>query len=193
MNVPSLLELFFIFFYIGLFTIGGGLVAITLMKQLIVDRGLISSELFVNMIAISESTPGPIGVNMATYIGNQFYGVLGGCVTTLGEILPSIICILIIARLFTKFQEKPLVKAAFLTLRPATSGLILVAALQVFEVALLNINLNFSSISQLPYFAEIFKWKQVIFYLISVALLFLTKISPIALIFAGAVFGILFL
>ena len=193
MNVPSLLELFFIFFYIGLFTIGGGLVAITLMRQLIVDRGLISSELFVNMIAISESTPGPIGVNMATYIGNQFYGVLGGCVTTLGEILPSIICILIIARLFTKFQEKPLVKAAFLTLRPATSGLILVAALQVFEVALLNINLNFSSISQLPSFAEIFKWKQVIFYLISVALLFLTKISPIALIFAGAVFGILFL
>lgn len=193
MNVPSLLELFFIFFYIGLFTIGGGLVAITLMKQLIVDRGLISSELFVNMIAISESTPGPIGVNMSTYIGNQFYGVLGGCVTTLGEILPSIICILIIARLFTKFQEKPLVKAAFLTLRPATSGLILVAALQVFEVALLNINLNFSSISQLPSFAEIFKWKQVIFYLISVALLFLTKISPIALIFAGAVFGILFL
>ena len=193
MNVPSLLELFFIFFYIGLFTIGGGLVAITLMKQLIVDRGLISSELFVNMIAISESTPGPIGVNMATYIGNQFYGVLGGCVTTLCEILPSIICILIIARLFTKFQEKPLVKAAFLTLRPATSGLILVAALQVFEVALLNINLNFSSISQLPSFAEIFKWKQVIFYLISVALLFLTKISPIALIFAGAVFGILFL
>ena len=193
MNVPSLLELFFIFFYIGLFTIGGGLVAITLMKHLIVDRGLISSELFVNMIAISESTPGPIGVNMATYIGNQFYGVLGGCVTTLGEILPSIICILIIARLFTKFQEKPLVKAAFLTLRPATSGLILVAALQVFEVALLNINLNFSSISQLPSFAEIFKWKQVIFYLISVALLFLTKISPIALIFAGAVFGILFL
>ena len=163
MNGPSLLELFFIFFYIGLFTIGGGLVAITLMKQLIVDRGLISSELFVNMIAISESTPGPIGVNMATYIGNQFYGVLGGCVTTLGEILPSIICILIIARLFTKFQEKPLVKAAFLTLRPATSGLILVAALQVFEVALLNINLNFSSISQLPSFAEIFKWKQVIF------------------------------
>ena len=193
MNVPSLLELFFIFFYIGLFTIGGGLVAITLMKQLIVDRGLISSELFVNMIAISESTPGPIGVNMATYIGNQFYGVLGGCVTTLGEILPSIICILIIARLFTKFQEKPLVKAAFLTLRPATSGLILVAALQVFEVALLNINLNFSSISQLPSFAEIFKWKQVIFYLISVGLLFLTKISPIALIFAGTVFGILFL
>ncbi|MGN0740953.1 MAG: chromate transporter [Treponema sp.] len=196
MNAPSLLELFFIFFYIGLFTIGGGLVAITLMKQLIVDRGLISSELFVNMIAISESTPGPIGVNMATYIGNQFYGVLGGCVTTLGEILPSIICILIIAKLFTKFQEKPLVKAAFSTLRPATSGLILVAALQVFEVALLNINLNLSSISsisKLPSFAEIFKWKQVVFYLISVALLFLTKISPIALIFAGAVFGILFL
>ena len=65
----SLIELFFIFFYVGLFTIGGGLVAITLMEETIVSRGLISPEQFYNMVAISESTPGPIGVNMATYIG----------------------------------------------------------------------------------------------------------------------------
>lgn len=193
MNPPSLIELFLIFFYIGLFTIGGGLVAITLMKQLIVDRGLISSELFVNMIAVSESTPGPVGVNMATYIGNEFYGVLGGCVVTLGEILPSIICILIIAKLFGKFQSNPLVKASFSTLRPATSGLILVAALHVFEVALLNVSLDDIHLLNGISFSGIFKWKQAAFYLVSVALLFFTKISPIALIAAGAVFGVLFL
>ena len=65
----SLLALCFTFFYIGLFTIGGGVVAITLMQQAIVEKGLISTEQFYNMIAISESTPGPIGINMATYIG----------------------------------------------------------------------------------------------------------------------------
>ena len=83
MTPPTLLELFAIFFCIGLFTIGGGLVAITSMQQIIVSRGWISPERFFNMVAISESTPGPIGVNMATYIGCEFHGVLGGVVATL--------------------------------------------------------------------------------------------------------------
>ena len=78
----SLLELFFIFFYVGLFTIGGGLVAITLMEETIVARGLISPEQFYNMVAISESTPGPVGVNIATYIGYELYGVFGAIVTS---------------------------------------------------------------------------------------------------------------
>ena len=69
----SLLELFLTFFYIGLFTIGGGLVAITLMQQTIVEKGFISVDEFYNMIAISESTPGPVGVNMATFLGYKFY------------------------------------------------------------------------------------------------------------------------
>jgi len=76
----SLFQLFWIFFYIGAFTIGGGLVAITLMQQTLVDKGVISAEQFYNMVAISESTPGPIGVNMATYIGYKLYGILGSLV-----------------------------------------------------------------------------------------------------------------
>lgn len=191
MDIPSLFELFCIFFYIGLFTIGGGLVAITLMEQLLVDRGLISSELFVNMIAISESTPGPVGVNMATYIGNEFYGPLGGFITTLGEILPSIICILIIAKLFGKFQEKPIVKSAFSTLRPATCGLILVAAFQVFQVALLNFEIK--SILSANSFFDIVKWKEFGFYIVCTLALFFTKIHPALLILLGAVFGVLIL
>lgn len=193
MSSPSLLELFLIFFYVGLFTIGGGLVAITIMKQLIVERGLIDSATFVNMISISESTPGPIGVNMATYIGNNFYGFWGGIVTTLGEILPSIICILIIARLFAKFSEKPVVKAAFVTLRPASTGVILVAALEVFQIALLNITLNIDGFKMVQSIAEVFKWKQCIFYVVSILALRFIKISPLLLIVIGAVFGILIL
>ena len=80
MTAPTLLELFCIFFCIGLFTIGGGLVAITSMQQIVVGRGWITSEKFFNMVAISESTPGPIGVNMATYIGYEFHGTFGGIV-----------------------------------------------------------------------------------------------------------------
>ena len=90
-NKMSLFELFCTFFYIGLFTIGGGIVAITLMQQTIVQRGLITEDQFYNMVAISESTPGPLGTNMATYIGYNLYGIPGGIITTIGEVLPSLI------------------------------------------------------------------------------------------------------
>ena len=89
----SIFALFCTFFYIGLFTIGGGVVALTLMQQTIVDRGIIDSQTFYNMVAISESTPGPLGINMATYIGYNLYGVPGGIIATAGEVLPSLICI----------------------------------------------------------------------------------------------------
>lgn len=192
MSEVSLLELFFIFFYIGTFTIGGGLVAISMMKQLIVDRGLMDAETFVNMVAVSESTPGPIGINMATYIGNKFYGIPGGIVTTAGQVLPSLICILIIAKLFAKFHEKPVVNSAFLTLRPATAGLVLIATLQILEVALFNVPITFSALSSTPVI-EIFRWKSMIVYGISLILLYKFKVHPLWLVLIGAVFGILFL
>ena len=87
----TILQLFCTFFYIGLFTIGGGVVALTLMQQTIVEPGLIDSETFYNMVAISESTPGPLGINMATYIGYNLYGIPGGVIATIGEVLPSLI------------------------------------------------------------------------------------------------------
>lgn len=202
MDAPSMMELFFIFFYIGLFTIGGGLVAITTMQQIVVGRGWITGEKFYNMVAISESTPGPIGVNMATYIGFEFHGVLGGIVATLGEILPSLVCIIIIAKCFAKFQERPLVKAAFKTLRPVTTGIIFVACAQVFSLALLNAPHQFSESwktvlaspnDALQFLARLFKWKSVLFYAAALLLLLKTKINPILIILCGAAFGILFL
>ena len=128
-----------VFFYIGLITIGGGQVGITIMQQVIVDQfKLLDIEKFFNMVAISEATPGPIGINMATYIGTELYGVFGGFFTTLGEVLPSLIIIMIIARFFGKFSEKKVVQAAFSTLRPAVSGIIAVAAVRIFVLSLIN-------------------------------------------------------
>ena len=190
----SLFSLFCIFFYVGLFTIGGGLVAITLMQQVIVEKyHLISTEMFYNMVAVSESTPGPMGVNMATYIGTQMFGPVGGLVTTFGEVLPSLIIIMLIARFFGKFHDKPLVKAAFSGLRPATTGIIAVAAAQIFVVALLIVPSSWKDLLSFNGIAGFFNWQSVFFYVIGIILLFKTKIHPLFVVVLGAVFGILFL
>lgn len=176
-----------------MFTIGGGLVALTLLQQTVVSRGYITQEYFFNMVAISESTPGPIGMNMATYIGNEFYGLPGALVATFGQVLPSLICILLIARFFSKFHEKPLVKAAFAGLRPATTGIILVATAQVFSLALLNIPAEVSSLTSAESWLRVFKWQSVVFYVIALVALFKIKMHPVLVVAAGAVFGIIFL
>ena len=185
----SLIQLFFIFFYIGAFTIGGGLVAITFMQQEIVGRGLISPEQFYNMVAISESTPGPIGINMATYIGYRMFGVAGGLVATVGTVLPSLIVILLIARYFGKFQDKPLVKAAFYGLRAGTTGMIAVAAWQVITIAILTLPefrksgslADACSWSALGLFVGVFAFSQRFSW------------HPVVFIAFGALFGVIFL
>ena len=134
----TLLELLWTFFYIGLFTIGGGQVAITLMYEPLVGGGIISAEQFYNMVAVSESTPGPIGINMATYIGCELYGVMGGILVTFATVLPSLIIILVIAKFFDKYQEKPLVKSVFTCIRPVSAGLIAIAAYEVLKISLIQ-------------------------------------------------------
>jgi len=185
----SLIQLFIIFFYIGAFTIGGGLVAITFMQQEIVGRGLISPEQFYNMVAVSESTPGPIGINMATYIGYRMFGVWGGLVTTVGTVLPSLIVILLIARYFGKFQEKPLVKAAFYGLRAGTTGMIAVAAWQVILIAILTLP-EFRLSGSL---ADLCSWPALGLFVGVFALSRKVNWHPVAFIAIGAIFGVLFL
>lgn len=186
----SLLQLFFIFFYIGLFAVGGGLVAATFMQQTLVEKyALLSAEKFYSMLAISESTPGPIGINLATYIGTELYGPVGGIVTTLGEVLPSFIVILVIAKFFNDYSKKPVVQSVFRTIRPTTSGMVLVALIPVFIMSLLNIPAFQTSAD----IAVLFKWKSIIFYALCLVILFKTKLHPVVIVAAGAVFGILFL
>ena len=185
----SLLELFGTFFYVGLFTIGGGQVAITLMQQVFFEKNLITPERFYNMVAISESTPGPIGINMATYIGCHFHGFFGGCITTFGTVLPSLIIIMIVASFFSKVQEKALVKAAFSGLRPAVTGLVAVAAWQVFKIALLNIDAYRLSGKFLDLFSPI----SIGMYVVMLVVFFKTKLHPVILVALGAITGIILL
>lgn len=190
----SLLMLFCVFFYVGLFTIGGGLVAITIMQQVIVEKyQLVPVEMFYNMVAVSESTPGPMGINMATYVGTELYGPLGGVVTTCGTVLPSLIIIVIIARFFGKVQERPLVKAAFSGLRPATTGIIAVAAAKIFVIALLVLPQDWRSLLSAHGVAALFDWRAVFFYAVACLLLFRAKVHPLSVVLLGAVFGVMFL
>ena len=173
----TLLELLWTFFYIGLFTIGGGQVAITLMYDPLVGGGIISGEQFYNMVAVSESTPGPIGINMATYIGCELYGILGGILVTLATVFPSLIIILVIAKFFDKYQEKPLVKSVFTCIRPVSAGLIAVAAYEVLKISLI----------------QPFSIVRLCIYLVAFSLLMIKKMSPIFVMILGAIAGILFL
>lgn len=173
----TLLELLWTFFYIGLFTIGGGQVAITLMYEPMVEGNLITADQFYNMVAVSESTPGPIGINMATYIGCELYGVMGGILVTFATVLPSFIIIFVIAKFFDKYQEKPLVKSVFTCIRPVSAGLIAVAAYEVLKIAII----------------QPFSFVRLAIFLGAFALLMIKKMSPIFVMILGAIAGILFL
>lgn len=190
----GLLCLVAVFFYVGLITIGGGQVGITVMQQVLVDQfHLLDDAFFFNMVAISESTPGPIGINIATYIGTELYGVWGGFFSTLGEVLPSLICIVLIAKFFGSFAEKKGVKAAFSTLRPAVSGVVAVAAVRIVILALFIVRegLLLSSPSTWNENLQIYG-VSAIFYLLCLLFLFRTKIHPVFLVAAGALFGVIF-
>lgn len=185
----SLLSLIGTFFYIGLFAIGGGMSAMALMQQLLVVPGIIEPSEFYAMVAISESTPGPIGINMATYVGCKLYGVFGGFVATASLVFPSLVIIIVIAKFFGKFQDKPIVKNAFSGLRPAVCGMIAVAAWQIFTISLLNTE----KYAKTGVWYDIFNLPNIIFYLCALFILFKTKCHPLIIIALGAVFGLIFL
>ena len=131
-----LLQLFYEFFIIGLFMFGGGLSAIPFLQQMAEKTGWFTTIQLMDMIAVSEATPGPIGINMATYVGYVVAGVPGGVIASLGLLLPSVISALIIARLLVRFRESKLVVSALYGLRPASLGLITYAGVTVFCMAL---------------------------------------------------------
>lgn len=133
------IQLFFAFFKVGLFAIGGGMATVPFLYQLSDETMWFTHNDLANMIAVSESTPGPIGVNMATYVGFVTGGtqgglagsLLGAVMASLGLVAPSIIVILIIAAVLKNFRENRLVNSAFYGLRPASTGLIAAAGLSV--------------------------------------------------------------
>lgn len=133
------LQLFYTFFKIGLFGFGGGYAMLSMIQGEVVTRyGWVSSKEFTDMIAISQMTPGPIGINSATYVGytsainagyGTFGGVMGSCIATFAVVLPSFILMLAISKFFLKYQKHRSVEAVFSGLRPAVVGLLASAAL----------------------------------------------------------------
>lgn len=133
-----LLKLFFEFARIGLFTIGGGMASVPFLMDLSERTGWYTQAQLVDMIAVSESTPGPIGINMATYVGYMTAGVWGAIVATLGEVLPSLILVCIIAKFMQRFKDNRFVLGAMYGLRPAATGLIAAAGLTVVLIVIVN-------------------------------------------------------
>ena len=134
------LRLFWEFFKVGLFSVGGGLATLPFLYSLGAKTGWFSTADVANMLAVSESTPGPIGVNMATNAGFDCGGVLGGVVATLGLVTPSVIVIVLIAMALQAFRTNKYVDAAFYTLHPASTGLIAAAGWSVFALVLVNLD-----------------------------------------------------
>ncbi|PNR96706.1 chromate transporter [Petrotoga sp. 9PWA.NaAc.5.4] len=182
------LTLFFEFFKIGLFSIGGGLATLPFLQDLVDKYGWITSQELADMIAISESTPGPIGINTATFVGFKTAGVFGGILATIGIVTPSIIIISLIAKYFGKINEKPLIKNGFYTLRPAVIGLIGAAAYEVAKVSLLNLNL-FLETSK---FFSLFNYKAIILFVVIIFLMKKFKFHPVIYLGIAAVIGIIF-
>ena len=126
------LQLFFTFFKIGLFAIGGGLATLPLLREALLESGWMGQGEFIDMIAVSQATPGPIGINMATYAGFKLAGFFGGLSATLGLVAPSLIIIITIARFMKNYASNRFVAHALSGLRPAAVGMIAAAALTIF-------------------------------------------------------------
>ena len=132
------LQLFWEFFKTGLFAMGGGMATVPFLREMGQRMGWFDAGALADMLAVSESTPGPIGINMATYVGYTVGGIPGGIVATLGEVTPSIIVILIIAAFLKAFRDNKYVDAAFYGIRPASTALIASAGVGVLLLCLVN-------------------------------------------------------
>ena len=181
------IKLFWEFFKIGLFAVGGGMATLPFLQDLSAKTGWFSQSFITDMIAISESTPGPIGINMATYVGYQVAGVLGGIIATMGEILPAIIIVTLVSAYLEKFRGNRYVEDAFYGMRPAVTGLIAAAGWGIVQLVLLNLEAFQSSGNILHLFEPV---KILYFGVILFAILKFKK-HPIVYIGISAVVGIL--
>lgn len=176
------LQLVQAFFIIGLFCFGGGYAALPLIQQKIVeDAGWITAAEFVDLTTISQMTPGPIGINAATFVGMQTAGFLGAICATLGFVLPSVIIVLIISHFYFKYRSMKIMQGVLTGLRPAVVALIVKAAWSIVREALwAGQALGLSTLNIVA----------VIMTIIATVVLFKTKLGPISIIICSGVVGV---
>ncbi len=186
------LRLFWEFFKTGLFSVGGGMATLPFLYKMSESTGWFTASQLADMVAVSESTPGPIGVNMATYVGFTTAGIPGALIATLGLVTPCCAIILIIAGVLEKFRTNRYVDAGFYGLRACSVALIAAAGLLVVKISLFN----FDKFAESGAVTDVFNIKAII---LAACLLVLTravkplkKMHPIVFILASALVGILF-
>lgn len=181
------LQLFYEFFKTGLFAVGGGLATLPFLEDISQRTGWFTSAQLADMLAISESTPGPIGVNMATYVGFETAGILGALCATVGLVMPSVILIILISKVLEKFRTNTYVEAAFYGLRPASVAMVASAGIGVAMTTLLNLTASGFAV---------LRWRELV---LAAVILVLTnfvpkvkKFHPIVFIALAAAVGIIF-
>lgn len=180
------LRLFYEFFKTGLFAIGGGLATIPFLTEIGQKTNWYSMQELSNMIAISESTPGPIGVNMATYVGFKVAGPLGALISTLGEVCPCVLIILLLSKTLIKNKDNFYISNALKGIRAVCFGLIFYAFFNIFINNVLN---DYSLINS---FIDLFELRKIIIFLIIlICCLLYKKGHPIIWIVLSAILGIL--
>lgn len=190
MLITTLLWCFWEYFQTGLFAVGGGLATIPFLEDMAGRHpDWFTLEELRNFVAVSESTPGPIGINIATYAGYKIAGPLGSVVCVFALVLPAFLIMVIVAKMLQKFKNSSLVNNAFYGIRPATTALILSAVLSTFTEVLIDMD-AVSSIGSL--FTAIEVRNVILFAVILAASLIFKKLHPIVFISAGAAAGVIF-
>lgn len=187
-----LLRLFWEFFKAGLFAVGGGMATLPFLYDISDKTGWYTHAQLADMIAVSESTPGPIGVNMSTYVGFTTAGVPGALCATIGIVTPAIIIILVIYKVLEQFRQNKYVDAAFYALRPCSVALIASAGFLVLKITLFN----FDTFAAGDAIISLFNWKAIA---LAAVILVLTRyvkkikdLHPIVFIALSALVGIVF-
>ncbi|MCH5189798.1 MAG: chromate transporter [Oscillospiraceae bacterium] len=178
------LKLFLTFFKIGLFTFGGGYAMLPLIQAEVLKNEWMTNTEIMNFVAISESTPGPFAINMATFVGTETGGVFGAVCSTLGVVMPSFIVILIVASVYEKFKKNKVVAGCMTGLRPAAIGLIASAALSLAITALFEDGISVSVFKSVEFYVSAAVC-------IVMTVLALKKVHPIKIITASAAVGII--
>ncbi len=181
--MATLIELFLTFLKIGAFTFGGGYAMLPMMQEEVLKHEWATKAEIINFVAVSESTPGPFAINMATYVGTEQYGVLGAFFATLGVVLPSFIIILIVAKCYEKFQRSKVVMGCMSGLKPCVVGLIGAAVISIATTVLFPLGISSAVFSNPNIYISL-----AIFAVM--AILAFKKVHPILIISMSAVIGI---
>lgn len=183
-----LAEMYFRFFCVGLFSVGGGLATLPFLQSMGEATGWFNAVDISNMVAISESTPGPMGINMATYVGYHTAGILGSVIAPIGLCTPAIVIIIIVSKVLSKFRDSKYVNNAFYGLRAASLGLIAAACYSVAKIALFKSEI----FAETGSFFQAIDYKSVILCVVIFILIkCFKKIHPIVFIVLAAAVGVI--